>query len=217
VSSGGVVAIVSTDRDRVLLDAATNVRFGRDPGAELRIGLAPIYDDVVPRIAGRVFVVDSRVLVANADDRLAFDLRIEGRPLVSVPPGHWHSPDASSFDIVVTGVYSYELVVTANDAGSSVRLLGQDSTQGEDELPTGGQPRLTERQREILDAYVAPLQRGGSPASHQMVADLLGISRSLVRLECQKIRNELIVAGVPMRQLADARDEIADAWARHRI
>jgi len=157
-----------------------------------------------------------RVIVANRDDRLAFDIRIDNRPLISVPPGHWHSPDSASFDIVVTGVYSYELVITANDHGSALKLLG-DGMPGDDQMVTGGEPRLTERQRKILDAYVAPLQHGGAPASHQQVADQLGISRSLVRLECQKIRNELLVSGVPMRSLGDARDEIADAWARHRI
>ena len=54
-------------------------------------------------------------------------------------------------------------------------------------------------------------------ASHQRVADELALSRSLVRLECNRIWSELLVAGVPMRDLGEARDEIADAWARHRI
>jgi hypothetical protein len=49
------------------------------------------------------------------------------------------------------------------------------------------------------------------------VAEALGISRSLVRLECHRIWSELLVAGVPMRSLGDSRDEVADAWARHRF
>src|ERR671911_152716 len=54
--------------------------------------------------------------------------------------------------------------------------------------PRGPRPRLTERQREVLDASVAPLMAGGGqPASHQLVANQLGISRSLVRLECNRI------------------------------
>ncbi len=64
---------------------------------------------------------------------------------------------------------------------------------------------------------MAPLATGGHPASHQQVAETLGISRSLVRLECNRIWSELLVAGVPMRDYGDPRDLIADAWARHRF
>src|SRR5690606_1151742 len=109
--------------------------------------------------AGSVMVAKGRVLVGNLDDRLAFDLRIENRPLIAVPPGHWHSPDCANFDIVVTGVYAYEVVVTANDNGSALRSIGNDSSD-DDLMVTGGAPRLTDRQRQILDAYVAPLQHG---------------------------------------------------------
>jgi hypothetical protein len=38
-----------------------------------------------------------------------------------------------------------------------------------------------------------------------------------VRVECERIWSSLFLAGVPMRDLGNARDEIVDAWSRHRI
>jgi hypothetical protein len=133
-----------------------------------------------------------------------------------VAPGDWHAPGDSSYDVLVTGTFTYELAVTVNTASNPTRRVDPAATATPDP-PTGARPRLTERQRAILDAYVAPLAGGGTAASHRQVAEALGISRSLVRLECHKIWSELLVAGVPMRTLGDARDEVADAWARHRF
>jgi hypothetical protein len=207
---------ISTERDRVIVPAGGSVSFGRQPGLDLRIGHAPVYDDIVPRLAGKVFDHDGRLVVANLDDSLALDLRIPGRPLLSLAPGEWHSPRDRTYDIVISGTFTYELSVTVNTSGTPTHIFGRDEPLPA-EPPTGARPHLTERQRRILDAYVAPLADGGLTASHQRVADELGLSRSLVRLECNRIWSELLVAGVPMRDLGEARDEIADAWARHRI
>jgi hypothetical protein len=133
-----------------------------------------------------------------------------------VPPGDCHSPREHSFDIVVVGTFTYELTVTVNTEHNATQLLPATASS-DPGPPTGARPRLTPRQRQILDAYVAPLTGGGTAASHQQVAEAVGVSRSLVRLECHRIWSELLVAGVPMRSLGDARDEIADAWSRHRF
>jgi hypothetical protein len=191
---------IVTDEQVVVLEDSSEVTFGRDPRAQIRIGHAPLYDDVVPKLAGKVFVHRGRVVVSNLHDALALDIRVAKRPLISVAPGAWHSPADRSYDVLVRGTLTYELSVTVNS-----------------EHPTGARPNLTSRQRRILDAYVAPLTTGESPASHQQVAEVVGVSRALVRLECHRIWSELLVAGVPMRTLGDARDEIADAWARHRF
>ena len=207
---------ISTERDRVIVPAGGTVSFGRQPGLDLRIGHVPVYDDIVPRLAGKVFAHEGRLVVANLDDSLALDLRIPGRPLQSIGPGEWHSPRDRTYDIVITGTFTYELSVTVNTSGTTTHIFGPDEPLPA-EPPTGARPQLTDRQRKILDAYVAPLADGGLTAPHQRVADELGLSRSLVRLECNRIWSELLVAGVPMRDLGEARDEIADAWARHRI
>lgn len=220
VASAGLplAATLSSEFGTIAIPAAGQVTFGRSSEVDVRIGAAPVYDHVVPRAAGRVFEVDGRILVENLDDTLAFDLRVHGRALISVPPGDLHSPRDRTFDVVVTGgVTSYELAVRVNVDGVVPRHLPSDASAHELDPPTGAVPTLTERQRAILDAYVAPLRDGGLVASHQQVAEALGVSRSLVRVECERIWSALFLAGVPMRDLGDARDEIVDAWSRHRI
>jgi hypothetical protein len=207
---------IATDQQLVVVPRGGEATFGRDSSVDLRVGHAPVHDDVVPRRSGKLFTHDGRLVVANLDDSLAFDIRVADRPAISIPPGDWHSPRDHTYDIVINGALTYTLTVTVNtEHNRTQRLDGEEiATQ---EPPTGARPRLTERQRQILDAYVAPQTAGRRAASHQEVAQALGISRSLVRLECHRIWSELFLAGVPMRDLGDARDEIADAWARHRI
>lgn len=213
-----VVATVSSEHGTVVVEANGSVTFGRGAEVDMRIGAAPIYDAVVPRAAGRIFAVAGRVVVENLDDQLAFDLRLPSRPILSLSPGDWHSPRETNFDIVVTGTVTfYELAVAVNASGVRPRRVPFDASATELDPPTGAIPSLTERHRRILDSYIEPLRAGGLVASHQQVADRLGISRSLVRVECERIWSALFLAGVPMRDLGDARDEIVDAWARHRI
>lgn len=213
-----LVATLSSEFGTVAIPVDGEVVFGRGADADVRIGAAPIYDDVVPRRAGRVFAIGDRVVVENLDDTLAFDLRIDGRPRIPVPPGDLHSPRDRTFDIVVTGgITGYELAIRVNVEGVHPRRVPADASEAELDPPTGAVPTLTDRQRAILDAYVRPLRDGGLVASHQQVADQLRFSRSLVRVECERIWSALFLAGVPMRDLGDARDEIVDAWSRHRI
>ena len=213
-----VVATVSSEHGTVVVEANDGVTFGRGAEADVRIGAVPIYDGVVPRAAGRIFAVAGRVVVENLDDQLAFDLRLPARPIISLSPGDWHSPRETNFDIVVTGTVTfYELAVAVNASGITPRRFPFDASADELDPPTGAIPTLTERHRRIMDAYIEPLRAGGLVASHQQVADRLGISRSLVRVECERIWSALFLAGVPMRDLGDARDEIVDAWSRHRI
>jgi hypothetical protein len=214
--SSPTAGTIATDQQLVVIPLGGEATFGRDSSVDLRFGHAPVHDDVVPRRCGKVFSHTGRLVVANLDDTLAFDIRVADRPAISVPPGDWHSPRDHAYDVVINGALTYTLTVTVNTDQNRTQVLVGDEPASQ-EPPTGARPRLTERQRHILDAYVAPQTAGGRPASHQEVAHTLGISRSLVRLECHRIWSELFLAGVPMRDLGDARDEIADAWARHRI
>lgn len=213
-----VVATLSSEFGTVGLAPDSTLTFGRGSDVDVRIGAAPIHDDIVPRLAGQLLAYDNRVLVENLDDVLAFDLRVEGRPLISLAPGDIHSPRESTFDVLVRGgVTTYELAIRLNVDGVVPRRADLAASAEELGAPTGAVPTITERQRRILDAYVEPMRRGGLVASHQQVADQLGVSRSLVRVECERIWSALFLAGVPMRDLGDARDEIVDAWSRHRF
>lgn len=217
-SDAPLVATLSTEFGTVGLSPGAALTFGRGSDVDVRIGAAPIHDDIVPRLAGRLFAYEDRVMVENLDDALAFDLRVDGRPLLSLAPGDVHSPREASFDVLVRGgVTTYELAVRLNVDGVVPKRADLAASAEELGAPTGAVPTITDRQRRILDAYVEPMRRGGLVASHQQVADQLGISRSLVRVECERIWSALFLAGVPMRDLGDARDEIVDAWSRHRF
>jgi hypothetical protein len=193
-----------------------DIHFGRAPSNDIRIGHAPILDEIVPRNTGYVAAHRGRLLVANTDDRLAFDIVVEDHAPIAVRPGMWVSPPDPEFDIVVAGTFPYTIAVAQNIAGATVHVV-RTGEEPDDGLPTGARLDLTERQRKVLDAYVAPVIGGGSPASHQQVGQALGISRSLVRLECNRIWSKMLLAGIPMRELTDTRDQIVDAWTRHRL
>jgi hypothetical protein len=193
-----------------------DIHFGRAPHNDIRIGHAPIVDDIVPRTTGWIAAERNRIIVANVDDRLAFDIVIDGEAPMAVRPGMWVAPPDPEFDVVVVGTFAYTIAVAHNAAGAIVHVVPTD-VEPDDGLPTGARLDLNARQRRVLDAYVAPVIAGGSPASHQQVADALGISRSLVRLECNRIWSKMLLAGIPMRELTDTRDQIVDAWTRHRL
>lgn len=201
------VHVVIRDRD---------VHFGRAAGNDIRIGHAPIVDEIVPRSAGFITTHRGRLVVANADDRLAFDIVLDAAAPIAVRPGMMVSPAEAEFDIAVVGTFPYTIAVAQNTTGSPVHLMPTDEIL-DDGLPTGARLDLNARQRQVLDAYVAPVLNGASPASHQQVADVLGVSRSLVRLECNRIWSKMLLAGIPMRELTDTRDQIVDAWTRHRL
>jgi hypothetical protein len=205
-----------THDDVHLVIGDDDIHFGRAPSNDIRIGHAPLLDEIVPRNTGYVASHRGRLLVANTDDHLAFDVVVEGRAPIAVRPGMWVSPPDPEFDIVVVGTFPYTIAVAQNVTGAAVRFV-PNGAEPADGLPTGARLELSGRQRQILDAYVAPVIAGGSPASHQQVAEVLGISRSLVRLECNRIWSKMLLAGIPMRDLTDTRDQIVDAWTRHRL
>lgn len=213
-----VVATIANEDVALIMRENDVVTVGRDPESSIRVGHTPVYDDVVPRKAARLFCVGRRVVVANPSSRLAFDVSVDDRPPMVVRPGDWFSPPHHRFEIIVTGgAFRHELTVTMNSVGAKAHLAQSIAELADSEPLTGARPDLTVRQREIIDRYTDPVREGSSPASHQQVADALGISRSLVRLECNRIWSELLLTGVPMRDLPDKRDAIVDAWTRHRF
>lgn len=225
------VAVIASTAGRVVLGPDDGATFGRGRDVHLRIGHAPVEDDLIADVAGAFFVRDGRVLVANSSPQLAFDVAVPGRPLLPLSPGDWHSPVDPAFTVVVEGTLRYRLDVTSPLGGGGFGALfrgepapgtgfGPPHAPGRGATPrrtVGGAPQLSARQRAILDAYVAPMADGLPPATHQQVAESIGCCRQTVRLECAKIEAAFYAAGVPMRDWRDARDAVTDAWARHRF
>ena len=210
------VAGTATHQDVQLLVRGDPVTFGRDPTASITIGRSPVVDENIPRIAGRILVAGRRLAVENLDDVLALDIIDATGPPIPLRPGMLVSPPNPRFEVVIQGTFEHQIAVNTNTKGTVVRTVPVDH-ELIDDLPTGLRVELTERQRQLIDAYVEPVLGGGSPATHQAVAEQLNISRSLVRHEANAIWSAMILAGIPLRELNSNIEQIVDAWTRHRL
>ena len=182
------VHLVIRDRD---------IHFGRAPSNDIRIGHAPILDEIVPRSTGWISAHRGRLVVANADDRLAFDVVVEGTPRSPCARAcgcRRRTPSSTSSSSVRSRTRSPSPTTSPAPTCRSCRPARTPTTA----CRRAPGSTSTRRQRQVLDAYVAPVIAGGSPASHQQVAHVLGISRSLVRLECNRIWSKMLLAGIPM-------------------
>jgi hypothetical protein len=193
------------------------VTFGRGSTCDLRFGVEPDVDVSVPRLAGRVFVIDdSRIAVENLNERIAFDVKTPDGPLEVVRPGGLLSPPGSQFEIRYAGSMNVHLLRAEYLGRGRRHAMLKEAHDGETTVALI--PELTERQWRILKEYAAPIRSGGTaPATHNEVAAALGWSMSLVRIENNEIWSSFIIAGIPMRNFADKRDAIVDAMIRHHL
>lgn len=190
----GPTAAVACDHDVVLLGAGDEADFGRDPTVALRIGAGPVHDAAVPRRAGRIAIDGDGVLVENLDPHRRLTVVPEGGQPVDVAPRGRCRPAASTFTVLVPGeVATHELLVG---------------------MVEGHGLHLRDTQIRLLDAYAAPVERGGLVPTHDQVAAALGLPASTLRARCHEIRGELRLAGVEVRALGDVREEIVEAWTR---
>jgi hypothetical protein len=210
------VGAIAHEDQHLLIPADGRVTFGRAPETDIRLGHLPLFDELVPRQAGAVFAAQDRIVVANTNDRLALDVQVDNRAPFSLAPGSWFAPAEDEYEIHIHGTLGYTITVRRNSrsVGPARYGVAEPIRSGP---PTGAAIELTPRQRAILEAYVEPVIAGGGAATHQQVAQKLHISRSLVRIECNKIWAALLLAGIPMRAFEDTRDQIVDAWTRHRF
>lgn len=193
LDTGAALAAVSTELTTRFVAVDRPVTFGRSPRADLRIGALPLHDPDVPSLAGQVLVRGGRITVENLDALLTIHVAVGGTTY-TVAPLDRHAPENVSFDILVRGARAHALAVTVNERAASA-------------------PILTDRQRHILDTYTAA---GTILASDAHVSRTVGITRSELRLECQRIWGALHLAGFPLRELGETTDEIVDVWRRHR-
>ena len=213
---GPVAQVVYEDGVVVLDDEHDEIYFGRSEDCHVRFGHLPVVDQHVAGIAGRVFLCDGRLAVENLSVQIAFDIKEADEPLETVRPGAIVSPPGSAFELHYTGS-THRHVVRVR--GLAARTPARSAPAGRSVDPTPLlAPGLTDRQWAVLDAYAAPRRAGATvPATHTQVADRLGWSMSLIRLECDAIWRAFLAAGVPMREFPDKRDAIVDAAVRHRL
>lgn len=195
------------------------VTFGRSAEHEVRIGHVPHLDPLVSRHAGEIRWLDGRLLVTNHAERLTVAVQVPGRPTVDIFPQDSYAVSARTFDILVEATFRHVLrcrILAARPEIPRQERSAGSTSAGAEAVTCLGLPVLTDRQLKMLEYYAEPIRQGGtSGRSHQQVADLLGISRSLARLEMTTVWEAFDRAGVPMRLYDDKRDEVIDAWLRH--
>jgi len=201
--------------ESVVLTEDGVAEFGRSGACVLRFGYAPIADTGVPRVAGRLVVAAGRVFVEalDAPGRPALEISAAGRPPVMVAAGDAFAPAERSFRITVHGhLRSWPIDVvmsprTASPAGSDV-----------DEPTKRHRLDLTDAQRRVIEAYVAPLRRGRlEPATHREVAEALELHQNTAREVLYSVWSALFAAGVPMPDIADKRVAVVEAVRLHRL
>lgn len=189
--------------------------FGRSPEADAQVGHAPKLDLAVPRLAGEVALYRGSALVTNHGERLALAVQCPGRPPIDVRPGDRFGPASHALDVLIEGELRHTLrvLVTREDAVTSQRSRQLPGSTTLAVLPT-----LSDRQVSLLELYVAPLRQGSRTIrTHQQVAEVVSVSRSLVRLEMNAVWLAFDQAGVPMREFDDKIQEVVDAWLRHNL
>jgi hypothetical protein len=196
---------------QLLVDGGPDLRFGRGQANEMRLGHAPFLDTSVPRNAGQLTLTrSSRVVAQNLDDTYAFHVKSPGVPAVPVRPGELFGPCGETFRVHIHGAVTYVIEVQIASRPMIMPLADEEPC-------TGTPPELTEQERDVLNACVAPILAGGPvPATHAEVAAQLDVPVINVRRRIKAIWAKFLLAGVPMRDLPD-RDAIVDAALIHRI
>jgi hypothetical protein len=214
--SSALASIITKDAITHLDANQSSVTFGRSADNPVRIGHTPQLDALVSRRAGEIAWLDGRLMVTNHAERLNLTIRVPGRPQVDVYPGDRFAALSSEFDVLLEATFRHVMRCRVLAEGPAV--TGPALPPGDDPVTCISLPRLSQRQLRMLDLYAEPIRQGGTTArSHQQVAEILNVSRSLVRMEMNAVWDEFECAGVPMRLFDDKRDEVVDAWLRHRL
>lgn len=199
---------------RVLCDGEI-VQFGRSAECPIRFAYAPLVDAGVPRVAGRLILAGGRVFVEASDaaGRPALEVVASGRPPVLLAAGDGFAPAESQFRIIVHG----QSATWPLDVAAAARSTTSSSDAGE--VPTARHSlELTDAQRRVIEAYIAPLQRGRlEPATHREVAERLGLHQNTAREVLYSVWSSLFSAGIPMPDVADKRVAVVEAIRLHRL
>ena len=193
----------------------STVPFGRGAHCTIRFGHAPAPDLRLARRAGSFLIAGDRLVIESSPDPQNGPLRIqaEGRPPFELPPGEAYGPASQEYDLIVRGEQEWVLHVRTRP-----RRLGPPPISSDDP-PTERRPlTLTDHERRVLDAYVAPLRAGGlEPSTHAEVADRLSYSVNKTRRDLYGIWQQMVTCGVAVPDYADKRIAVAHAALAYHI
>jgi len=184
---------------------------GRGSECDVRFGYAPVPDEGLPRVAGRLVVAGQRVIVESTTQpgHRAMEISTqEGtRPL---GPGEAFSPRDARFEVLVRGDQVWRL-------GISVRLGTEMAIANGSDPPTRRFALdLTDRQMAVLRAYCEPPGRTRhEPATHKEVAAALNYHPNTVREVLYDIWAQMFAEQVPMPDVSDKRVAVVEAARVH--
>jgi hypothetical protein len=198
-----------------LLHDGEVVDFGRGPSCRVRFGFAPLLDDGVPRVAGRLVVANQRVFVevVDAPRRPSVQVVIPERPTVMIAVGDGFSPAEPAFRVTLRGTRREWRL------GVRVRRERPEASPSGGAVPTRTYDvRFTPMQRKVLEAYLEPLTRGRrEPATHREVAAALSYHPNSVREVLYDVWSLLFAADIPLPDISDKRQAVVEALRLHRL
>lgn len=200
--------------ETVILNDGDVAGFGRGMECRIRFGYAPQRDRGLPRMAGRLTVVNHRVFVENAAQAgpRVIEVQKQDGSLTQLAFGEGLSPSDTRFDAYVRGHRtSWKLSVV-------VRLAfeGTGIVPGVDVPTKPYDLELTDLQSEVLEAYLEPARRGRlDPPVHRDVAVLLGHHPDTVREALYEVWAKMFEQDMPMPDASDKRIAVVEAARVH--
>jgi hypothetical protein len=186
------------------------VAFGRGAHCPIRFGHAPKPDLRLARQAGTFLVAADRVLVESSPQagHAPVQICVSGRPPLDLPPGEAHGPAAIEYDVVVRGEREWVMRVRTRTRPATPSPAGTATD------PPTERRRLTlsDHERQVLEAYVAPLRAGRlEPSTHAEVAESLSYSINKIRRDLYGIWQQMVTCGVAVPEYGDKRVAVAHA------
>jgi hypothetical protein len=198
--------------DAVTLCDDSTVAFGRGAECEIRFGYAPVADESVPRLAGRLVVASMRVFVESAAQpgHRAVEV-LAGGNIRQLGPGEGFSPRERHFEVVVRGDSPWRMGVTVRPGNESApNGVSVDPPTRRFSLD------LTDQQFAVLSAYCEPPGRSrAEPATHKEVAASLNYHPNRVREILYDIWAKMFEEQVPMLDVGDKRVAVVEAARAH--
>jgi hypothetical protein len=211
-------AVVTFDaphgRDLLVLHDGEIAEFGRGGSCRIRFAFAPVSDEAVPRVAGRLVIAGDRVFIEATDAarRPSIQVMVKGRPTVMVAVGDGFSPAEPEFQVGVPGsIAVWCFLVRVRRERHAPAPDGSTATRSYE-------VQFSDRQRRILGEYVKPLTRGHwEPATHREVGVATGLHPNTCREALYDAWSLLFAAGVPLPDISDKRLAVAEALRLHRL